>query len=579
MLFEYHLQIRMPETWVTEQRAGEEWLKQFRSHHPSLSLKKPEACSLSRATSFNKTNVKQFFDNLSEVFQKVPALGNGMRTYNLDETGLSTVQTPQKVLADSATRHLNKVTSADRGVLITACCIIAASGTHLPPVMIFPRKNFKDHMLKGAPPGTLGLAAPSGWMCGELFREVIKHFIKYTNSSIKNPSLLIFDNHESHFDPLAMKMAKKHGVHVVTIPPHCSDKMQPLDVAVYGSTKSAYNGAVDAWLTNHPGKTVSIYDVAELFNIAFQRSMTPSNIQSGFRTPGIFPFNREVFAEELFLCSFVTDRPEPAPNNEIASSIQSQLEPEEASLPIHSPPEQEETVSPTHTTLSSSLVDAQPSTSGISAFTCLGLPKAGERKGKGRKKGKSVIAISTPEMEAREKAADEKANKEEEKKKRSEERARKRLFAPVKQPGGPKRKRGPKKERTLPKKIPKLKQDREESDATDTSLSDDDFCLLSEEMALRVSDFCLVKFVTEYDHQEKYYVGEIIQLHSNAYEISFLRKQTFSDDTVSFVFRKPDITTVARNQVIQQLVPMKRTGTSRQNRAITFKLVNFPNLY
>ncbi|KAK4871440.1 hypothetical protein RN001_016455 [Aquatica leii] len=35
--------------------------------------------------------------------------------------------------------------------------------------MVFPMKNFKHHMLNGAPPGTLGLATPSGWMNGELF--------------------------------------------------------------------------------------------------------------------------------------------------------------------------------------------------------------------------------------------------------------------------------------------------------------------------------------------------------------------------------------------------------------------------
>lgn len=222
--------------------------------------------------------------------QQKPELGNGLRNYNLDETGLSTVQTPQKVLADKFTCRLNKITSAGRGTLVTACCIVAANGTYLPPVMIFPRQNFKNHMITNAPPRTLGLATPSGWMCGELFRDVMEHFVKQTNSSIENPTLLIFDNHESHFDPIPMQTAKKNGVHIITIPPHCSDKMQPLDICVYRSTKSAYNTAVDDWLTNHPGRTVSIYEVGGIFNTAFERSMTPSNIQSGFQTSGIFQF-------------------------------------------------------------------------------------------------------------------------------------------------------------------------------------------------------------------------------------------------------------------------------------------------
>lgn len=98
-------------------------MKHFRSRHPDLRLKKPEPCSLSRTTSFTKSIVKFFYNNLKEVFEKRHELGNGLRIFNLDETGLSTVQTPQKVLAGSATRHLNKVTSAERGQLVTACII------------------------------------------------------------------------------------------------------------------------------------------------------------------------------------------------------------------------------------------------------------------------------------------------------------------------------------------------------------------------------------------------------------------------------------------------------------------------
>lgn len=60
-------------------------------------------------------------------------------------------------------------------------------------------------------------------------------------------------------------------------------------------------------MCNHSGKNVTTYEVAELFSAAFYRSMTPSNICSA----GIFPFNSDVFAEELYLCSLVTDRPNP----------------------------------------------------------------------------------------------------------------------------------------------------------------------------------------------------------------------------------------------------------------------------
>jgi hypothetical protein len=96
--------------------------------------------------------------------------------------------------------------------------------------MVFPRVHFKEHMIKGAPPGTLGLASPSGWMNSSLFPKAIQHFVKHPHSSKENLSLLIFDNHESHLALPVLEIAKENGVTLLTIPPHCSNKMQPLDV-------------------------------------------------------------------------------------------------------------------------------------------------------------------------------------------------------------------------------------------------------------------------------------------------------------------------------------------------------------
>lgn len=45
-------------------------------------------------------------------------------------------------------------------------------GQFIPLAMIFLRTYFRDHMISGAPVGTLGLASPSGWMNSELFVRV-----------------------------------------------------------------------------------------------------------------------------------------------------------------------------------------------------------------------------------------------------------------------------------------------------------------------------------------------------------------------------------------------------------------------
>ncbi|XP_072389642.1 uncharacterized protein [Diabrotica undecimpunctata] len=125
------------------------------------------------------------------------------------------------------------MTSGEKGMLVTKCVIVSAAGNHLPPAMVFPRVHFKEHMIAGAPPGTLGLASPTGCINSGLFLRIIEHFILETSSSKQNPSLLLYDNHESHLSIQVINLAKENGVTIVTFPPHLSNKLQPLDVGIF----------------------------------------------------------------------------------------------------------------------------------------------------------------------------------------------------------------------------------------------------------------------------------------------------------------------------------------------------------
>ena len=231
---------------------------------------------------------------------------NGSRVYNLDETGVITVQTPRKVIGEKGAKQVYQITSGEKGSLVTVCCIIGANGNSLPPAIIFPRVNFKPHMINDAPANTLGLAKQSGWMTAELFVEVIHHFIKYTCSSKSNPTLLLYDNHESHLSIQCLDLTKDNGVTILTLPPHCSEKIQPLDVAVFSSFKTYYNAAVKSWLDSHLGTPFTIYQIAYCVKTAWGRSMTPQNIIAGFRKTGIFPYDKEIFTDADFLPSYIT---------------------------------------------------------------------------------------------------------------------------------------------------------------------------------------------------------------------------------------------------------------------------------
>ncbi|GFO01393.1 tigger transposable element-derived protein [Plakobranchus ocellatus] len=299
--------LRMPDSWKETCSAGKDWLWGFLRRNPRLSIRTPEATSIARATAFNKSNVESFFDLLETSIKSTNA--SGFSIFNLDETGFTTVQRQTRVLAPKGHKQVGQITSAERGVLVTTCCIVSASGTALPPVFVFPRKNFKGFMLHGSPEGSLGLAHPSGWMTKENFMKVIQHFVVHAKPTREKPCLLIMDNHESHICLKALEKAKENNVHILTLPPHTSNKTQPLDRSVFGPMKAYFNGAANSWMLRNPGKPISIYNMAEIIGCAWTQTATPRNIQSGFIASGIWPYNRNIFSDIDYLPSSVSDRP------------------------------------------------------------------------------------------------------------------------------------------------------------------------------------------------------------------------------------------------------------------------------
>lgn len=315
MAYDYACALKknIPENWIKNKIASKDWIRGFLKRQPQLSIRTPEATSLSRAKSFNRKNVGDFFENLKTVYERYH-FGPGS-IYNIDETGLSTVQRTQKVVAPKVTKQVGQATSAERGTLVTVCCGINALGNSIPPYFIFPRVNFKPFMLHNAPIGSDASAHPSGWITAPIFLKFMHHFAKHSKATPSSPVLLLLDNHDSHISVPVLDFCKESGIILLTFPPHCSHKLQPLDLTVYGPLKNFYNTAVTDWLTCNPGKTVTIYEIPKLAVVAIPRALKQQNIQRGFEKPGIWPFNSNIFTDEDFLCSSVTDRCLPDTDN------------------------------------------------------------------------------------------------------------------------------------------------------------------------------------------------------------------------------------------------------------------------
>ena len=278
--------------------AGRDWLDGFLRRNPQLSLRKPEAISLSRITAFNKEEVSIFYKNLAKLMEKHKFVAS--RIYNADETGITTVQRPAKVYAKKGEKRVGSVTSWEKGKTTTAMCAFSASGVYIPPMFIFARKRMADHLTRNGPPGAIYHCSDNGWITEDLFIEWLRHFAQVTKPSEDDPVLLIFDNHVSHCSLRAYNYCKENSISVLTIPPHTSHRVQPLDVTFFGPLKAAYNVECDKYMRNNPGQKITPNIVAELFNKAFGRVATVEKATKGFEVTGICPMNPDIFSEDDF---------------------------------------------------------------------------------------------------------------------------------------------------------------------------------------------------------------------------------------------------------------------------------------
>lgn len=128
---------KLPPTWEQEHMAGVEWARGFLSRYNQLSLRTPEATSVQRMANFNRHTVNAFMDNLENILNRVPTFGPE-QIWNLDETGVTTVQRPSKILAQKGTKQVGAVVSQERCTLVTLCCAVNAIGNYIPPLLRLP---------------------------------------------------------------------------------------------------------------------------------------------------------------------------------------------------------------------------------------------------------------------------------------------------------------------------------------------------------------------------------------------------------------------------------------------------------
>ncbi|XP_023031253.2 uncharacterized protein LOC111518520 [Drosophila willistoni] len=299
--FANKLKLKYFSSWDDDATAGPKWCRLFMKRHPELTLRHPEQISLNRVKAFSKPIVEKYFSNLGNLLEKHLFGCNAI--YNMAECGFSAV--PSKmgkvIVLNQGIRKVASVETLERGTMLTMALTVNAYGNSIPSFFLFPRKEMETgNCLDNVLDGTVGLANESGLMGQPEFVQYLWHFIRFVNPSLERPVLLLLDSHTSHLSVEALDIASENGIHILSFPPYCRHKLNPLEVSVFGSLENYFISECSTWSTKNDNKVFKIQNIPELVCAALDSALMPKTIKMGFTATGIAPYNPNIFSDTDF---------------------------------------------------------------------------------------------------------------------------------------------------------------------------------------------------------------------------------------------------------------------------------------
>ena len=221
---------------------SELWVNCFIKHHPELKSKYTCPYDYQCAKCEDPELIKSWFKCVQETIQKYGISEQDI--YNMDETGFQMgVASTAKVICGSETRdsHAKSIQPGNRE-WITIIITINASGSILPPQIIFAGKKHQSQWFSAIPGNYRISMSDNGWTNDGLGFEWLQEiFEKYTSSQAAGQyCLLILDGHSSHATASFDHFCMERRIIPLYMPSHSSHLLQPLDISCFALLKQYY---------------------------------------------------------------------------------------------------------------------------------------------------------------------------------------------------------------------------------------------------------------------------------------------------------------------------------------------------
>jgi len=291
------------------------WPQNFYERRPELRASKSSALDWNRYDIYNK--VVQWFEVIGKVLAD-PAV-RPENVYNMDETGtMLSKPNSVKVLVGKDNKRGYRGARVKR-TTITAIECVSAVGRYLNPMIIWPASTHRANRVTYPTPGWHYTYTDSGYTDTYISLQWLKLVFDPQTKEQANqrPRVLINDGFGTHEKLEVLEFCFENNIILCRLPSHTSHKLQPCDISVFSSLKSAYRDQVERLERGCVGK-IGMEHFTYLYSPARDQAFTSRNIRAGWAKAGLFPFN---------LDKVLSDIPKPLPELNAPRTIEVRVGP------------------------------------------------------------------------------------------------------------------------------------------------------------------------------------------------------------------------------------------------------------
>ncbi|EIW70259.1 hypothetical protein TREMEDRAFT_29569, partial [Tremella mesenterica DSM 1558] len=286
------------------------WATRFIDRHKDkLRCMKVYGMEKSRHTAEYRPIFEEYFDILE---RQCTELNIGPEAiFNMDEKGFIIGQTNKQTrimpLEEAMKSDPAKARIDGSRQFLTLIAAICADGTALPPALIYKGtygQVCESWTAEVLPNDDIFMtASPKGWSDDKLgLRWLAEIFEPTTALKHLRRRLLIVDGHSSHVNYSFLQLCDSLRIAVCILPPHSTHRLQPLDVGIFSPLSSHYTTITTqisiAW-DGRVGMSKALFYM--IFKQAWAKALSTSNIQHAFTKAGIYPHNRQIVLDAVFV--------------------------------------------------------------------------------------------------------------------------------------------------------------------------------------------------------------------------------------------------------------------------------------